>query len=52
MQVLVGASCRAADAAVSSAAAAWRRPELAEVQLEQWRPGGLVGRLLLHEAAH
>lgn len=52
MQVLVGASCRAADAAASSAVAAWRRPEPVEVQLEQWRPGELVGRLPLHEAGH
>lgn len=52
MQVLVGASCRAADAAVSSAVSSWRRPGLVEVQLEQSRPGEMVGRLPSHEAEH
>lgn len=50
--MLVGASCRAADAAALSAVAAWRRPVMAELQLEQSRPGELIGRLPLHEAGH
>lgn len=50
--MLVGASCRAADAAEWSVVAAWQQPELVEVQLELPRLGELVGRLQLHEAGH
>lgn len=49
--MLVGVSCRAADAVVLSVAACWQS-EQAEVQLEQQKPVELVGQLPLHEVGH